>query len=407
MKPKGTKDLFKSDLDKRAFIKQRLITTYEKYSYEPLETPAFEKSDTFNNLYGEESDKLIFRILKRGEDLSVALQKNLPLHDLCLRYDQTASLARIYSEYEMPHVYKRYSIQPVWRADRPQKGRFREFTQCDVDIVGSNSILADVEILMVALECLDSLGIKDFTIKINHRGLIESLLDSYGVENKYKVLMVLDKIDLESPDAFLSLKPYIQDLDGFKKELEQPLQLLENNDSSKYLLDLINLCGDSRVKYDPFLVRGLSYYTGFVFEIETPGFNGSIAGGGRYNNLIKNKKKEYLPAAGFSFGLDRLELLVETNNQQIKDFEDKVMICHLVSPDKELNIYKNLLSQGVKVYQYLKADKLSEQLKYASKNQFRYVIIVGSDEIKQDKVSIKDLKLKKQVCVETSRLLKN
>ncbi len=328
------RDFLPDDVRRRQYVIGVIADVYQKYAFEPLETPAVENIETLQGKYGEEGDRLIFKILKRGEGAETGQA------DLALRYDLTVPLARVVAEYraKLPKFFKRYQVQPVWRADRPQKGRFREFYQCDVDAIGSTSMTVEAELLSAAADVFLALGFKDFKIVVNHRKLLNAVLAQAGVPPALHgaALVIIDKADKIG-------------LDGVRKELgEKGLDeqvantLLEGlasappadlaawmgqqsallNDEGKAGLEdlrqIFALCQSTsagpHLSLDRSLARGLSYYTGPIFEIRVADLAGSLGGGGRYDNLVGMFSGENVPASGISLGLERILVVMAERN---------------------------------------------------------------------------------------------
>ncbi|MBI3402542.1 MAG: histidine--tRNA ligase [Acidobacteria bacterium] len=428
--PSGTRDFLPGDVRRREYVIDVVRRVYERYGFEPLETPAFENIDTLLGKYGEEGNKLIFKILKRGE------HEGTGEADLALRYDLTVPLARVVAQYqnELPKFFKRYQIQPVWRADRPARGRFREFYQCDIDSMGSTSPIVDVEILSAVSEVLVTLGFDDFTIRLNHRQLLAALLESVGVSaaGQSDTLVALDKLDKTGPDAV------IKDLEsrGFDHEkasrcvnmfasdairtttrlpspsvfaaanMSQLSRLHQDVPEASSILDevqaILDMSADTQaaghVLLSRSLARGLSYYTGAIMEVGVEGI-GSLGGGGRYDNLIGMFLGRDVPACGFSLGLERI-IVVMTERNMFKDALSLGSADVLVTmwPDADdairrdaLALASELRAVDLRVDVYPEPDKLGKQLRYASDRDVQFAVIVGGDERAKKAVTIKDL----------------
>lgn len=328
--PGGTRDFLPDDVRRREFVIGVVRRVYERYGFEPLETPAFENIETLLGKYGDEGNQLIFKILRRGEHESSGKA------DLALRYDLTVPLARVVAQYqhELPKFFKRYQIQPVWRADRPARGRFREFYQCDVDAIGSTSPLIEVEQLSAVSDVLLQLGFDDFVIRLNHRRALTALLDCAGVPEPLQAdaVVALDKLDKIGADGvgrelaargidMTAARACLDFFTGASREDPRPYGALERlrdfvrshraGREAVDVLDEIVRLSDSgaahgRIRVDPSLARGLSYYTGAIMEINVPDLAGSLGGGGRYDNLIGMFLGRDVPACGFSLGLERI-----------------------------------------------------------------------------------------------------
>jgi histidyl-tRNA synthetase len=418
------RDFLPEDVRRRQYVIGVIEDVYQRYGFEPLETPAVENIETLLGKYGEEGDKLIFRILKRGEGAESGQA------DLALRYDLTVPLARVVAEYKatLPKFFKRYQVQPVWRADRPQKGRFREFFQCDVDAIGSRSMVVEAELLGAASEVLARLGFGEFTVRLNHRGVLSGLLSRAGVpEARHgETLLVLDKLDkvgadgikgelasrgllttgLEELIGFIAHPAMIPGGDGLDLFNTALLPRLREQVSAgaepalDELAEILRLCertpAQGRVRLDPDLARGLSYYTGAIFEITVAGLSGSLAGGGRYDDLIGMFLGESVPACGISLGLERI-LVVMAERGMFPDglatapADVMVTIWNLDTAPDALALASELRSSGLRVEVYPEADKLGKQFKYASSRRIPFVTVVGDEEAAASAVQVKEM----------------
>ena len=402
--PGGTRDFLPDDVRRREYVIDVVRRVYERYGFEPLETPAFENIDTLLGKYGEEGNKLIFKILKRGE------HEGTGEADLALRYDLTVPLARVVAQYqsELPKFFKRYQIQPVWRADRPARGRFREFYQCDIDSIGSTSALVEAETLSAVSEILLTLGFSDFVIRLNHRGVLSSLLDLAGVPSSKHAgaLVALDKLDKVGRDGVAKefAQRGIEDAAAAKAlayfvDRESVDVLGHTNDGVANLMAIMELVKGTRahghVRIDSSLARGLSYYTGAIMEIAVEGI-GSLGGGGRYDNLIGMFLGRDVPACGFSLGLERIIVVMTERNMFPArvaggGVDVMVTIWNDESRADALALAAELRNGGLRVDVYPEADKLGKQFKYASSRNVPCVAIVGDDERAQGLVAIKDM----------------
>ncbi len=443
---RGMRDFLPADVRRREFVIGVIKEVYERYGFEPLETPAVENIETLLGKYGEEGNQLIFKILKRGE------HEKSGEADLALRYDLTVPLARVVAQYrsQLPKFFKRYQIQPVWRADRPARGRYREFYQCDVDALGSRSMVVEAELCAAVSEVLVKLGFRDFSIRLNHRKLLDGMMYLAMIEKPLhgKVLVAIDKLEkigehgvrLEllklglvesSVDTIIHLSTNLsfwapthqiqpmtfstdaytsncQKLDGiyeYVKGFDYQSESVKTFSSGwKELRDIVELTKDldcsRRMRIDPSLARGLSYYTGAIMEISAPGLSSSLGGGGRYDNLVGSFSGEEIPACGFSLGLERIITLMAENTMFPPDLSDSpadVMVT--VWPDSELNSAKNSLAlaqylrnEGLRVDLYpVRNVKLDTQTKYAKKRGYPFVVIMGDTEEANDVVKIRDM----------------
>ncbi|MCB1024199.1 MAG: histidine--tRNA ligase [Acidobacteria bacterium] len=428
---RGMRDFLPEQVRKRNYVIGVIKEVYEKYGFEPLETPTIENLSTLTNKYGEEGDQLMFKILKRGEKLASKLEageiKNEnELTDLALRYDLTVPLARVVANYknELPKFFKRYQIQPVWRADRPARGRYREFYQCDVDAIGSKSMIVEAELCSAVSEILERLGFDDFVIKVNHRELLFSFLNYLEIpaEKNIDVLTAIDKLGklpLEKisdelgekgigKDSLEKLINYIRKFESAWKEgtgvNESSLSEFPGDQIVKAKLnELFIFAHLPRLKFYPFLARGLSYYTGAIFEIElTNGdFSGSIAGGGRYDGLIGMFGKEEIPAVGLSLGLERILMIMEERRMFPEDLQTNaadvlVTLMNEESAAESLKLAGELRKSGLRTFVYPEADKLGKQFKYADQINVEYVCVLGETEIAENTVTLKNMKTGEQ-----------
>ncbi|MGI8668958.1 MAG: histidine--tRNA ligase [Aridibacter sp.] len=452
---RGMRDFLPVDIRKRNYVIGIIRKVYEKYGFEPLETPSIENLSTLTNKYGEEGDQLMFKILKRGEKLAKKLEKGgikneNELTDLALRYDLTVPLARVVATYknDLPKFFKRYQIQPVWRADRPARGRYREFYQCDVDAIGSSSMIVEAELCAAVSEILERLGFDDFEIKLNHRQVLQSILDKKIPAQKQKeaitIIDKLDKIKVEGVlsnltkigineesvkslgDVFTLLeKLYKEGQEGYlsrKEKLEHwnsaivelVSKQVESHEKGKVGLQRIRqvreyafeLSVNDRIRFDVSLARGLSYYTGAIFEVVlTNGdFSGSIAGGGRYDGLIGMFGKEEIPAVGFSLGLERILLIMEERGMFPDDLTTNaadvlVTVWNEETAGESLKLASELRQKDLRVLVYPQPDKLGKQFKYADQIDVKYVCVLGETELAENKVTLKNMKTGEQETV--------
>jgi histidyl-tRNA synthetase len=417
---RGTRDFLPADVRRREYVTGVVRGVYERYGFEPLETPAFENIETLTGKYGEEGNKLIFKILKRGAEEGSGA-------DLALRYDLTVPLARVVAQYQndLPKFFRRYQIQPVWRADRPARGRFREFYQCDIDAIGSTSPVVEAEVLAAVSEVLTRLGFDDFVIRLNHRGALTAMLESAGVPRSLHAdaLVALDKLDkigVEGVEKELRARGIDEQatmaclsfLTGFTREdprhpgplerLRDFVQRHRDGPEAVNILDaIVNLTGGTpaqdRVRIDPSLARGLSYYTGAIMEVAVADLPGSLGGGGRYDNLIGMFLGREIPACGFSLGLERI-IVVMTGREMFPASVAGTAVDAMVAIWNDdgradaLALAAELRRGGLRVDVYPEADRLGKQFKYASSRKIPFVAIVGEDERAAGDVALKDLR---------------
>ena len=422
---RGMRDFLPSDIRKRNYVIGIIKQVYESYGFEPLETPSVENIETLLGKYGEEGNQLIFKILKRGEKLDL---NDNNLADLALRYDLTVPFSRVVANYknDLPKYFKRYQIQPVWRADRPAKGRFREFYQCDVDAIGSKSMIVEVEVISAVCEVLKRLGFEDFTIRLNNRELLREMLNASGIEESLQTdaLVAIDKLDKIGNEGVLKEfnERGINESSGKKVlELFTKLANTENantlaelakfigneTQSLQNLSQILELSNNPNIKIDASLARGLSYYTGAIMEIAVSDLSGSLGGGGRYDELIGMFGKEQIPACGFSIGLERIIVVMTERGMfplelQTNSADVFVTIWNAESIAESLKLANELRASGLRVTVYPEADKLAKQFKYASAINVPYVCVIGESELAESKVTVRKMANGEQEIVERS-----
>ena len=412
---RGMRDFLPEDVRRREYVIGVIARVYERYGFEPLETPAVENLDTLMGKYGDEGNQLIFKILKRGEHEASGQA------DLALRYYLTVPLARVMAHYQakLPRLFKRYQIQPVWRADRPARGRFREFYQCDVDGVGSTSPVIEADLCAAVAEALTTLGFTDFVIRLNHRQLLTSLLAAAGVDTAKhgEALIALDKLDKIGPDgvakeldargiggeASTALLEFFQPsvaeseldrLSGFVGDDAAGLAAVDNLRAIMALASATPAGG--RIRIDPSLARGLSYYTGAIMEINVADLAGSLGGGGRYDNLVGMFLGQHIPACGFSLGLERILVVMGERGMFPPDLAvtpADVMVSVFDASDTvhAFRVATQLRDSGLRVLVYPDAEKMGKQIKYADARGIPFVAILGGDEIAAGTVTVKRL----------------
>ncbi len=381
--PKGFRDFLGEDARVRQNLISKFTASFERFGFEPLLTPALEYAEILKGKYGEE-EKLIYEFEDRGG------------RQVALRYDQTVPLARVVAQYpNLVKPYKRYQIQPVWRAENPQKGRYREFLQVDIDTAGSSSLLADAEIVACVVATLENIGFKNFTVKINDRELFEGLPNSV-----ISTIDKLPKIGKEGVIALLKNQSYseFQASDILKKVTESsPTEKINK------LFDLLEKLGvsNSRYAFDPSLARGLDYYTGLIFEVEVEGYtSGSVGGGGRYDRLIGNFSDNTVAAVGFSFGFDRIVEALTDEKTLIQDTQGTQVLVTIFNDELLINSLEAvsfLRDNGINTEIFLDSEaKLDKQLKYADNKKIPFALIIGPDEANKDLVNIKNLNTAEQ-----------
>lgn len=443
---RGMRDFLPSDVRKREYVIGIIKQVYESYGFEPLETPAVENIETLMGKYGEEGNQLIFQILKRGEKLkesrgsfeglesaggqevASSTSRTDQLADLALRYDLTVPLARVVANNrnELPKFFKRYQIQPVWRADRPARGRFREFYQCDVDSIGSESMIVEAELISAVSEILKRLGFNDFVIRINHREILSDILESAGVpdEKQVEALVAIDKLDKVGPegvrkelaargitngasrvllDIFQQTQRIIDEGVEANRTIVGNLINIVSGDVLSEIGQILRFAAGCPLQIDPSLARGLSYYTGAIMEIDVPDLAGSLGGGGRYDGLIGMFGKEQIPACGFSLGLERILVVMDQRGMfppEIAASSPADVMVTIWSEDstvESLELASELRAQGLRVATYPEADKLGKQFKYASQIRVPWVCVLGETESAERKVTLKNMQSGEQV----------
>ena len=419
--PAGTRDFLPDHIRRREHVIGVVREVYERYGFEPLETPAFENIETLLGKYGEEGNKLIFKILRRGEHEASGEA------DLALRYDLTVPLARVVAQYqnELPRLFKRYQIQPVWRADRPARGRFREFYQCDLDAMGSTSALVEAEILGAVCEILTTLGFSDFAVRLNHRRVLTALLEAAGVAAVLHgdALVALDKLDKVGVDGVgkefsargIPGAAGAKALELFAAAPEQPeaalgrlRDMLPGHEAVANLEQIVRLTSTTpaagRIRIDPSLARGLSYYTGAIMEIAVEGI-GSLGGGGRYDNLIGMFLGRDVPACGFSLGLERIIVIMTERGMfpaVVTGGAVDVVVTFLDDESRQeaLRVASELRRSKLRVDVFPDSGrKMDKPLKYAAARGARAMAIVGENERQRGEVSIRNLQTREQQAV--------
>ena len=414
---RGMRDFLPDEVRRRQYVIAVVRRVYECYGFEPLETPALENIETLTGKYGEEGNKLIYKVLRRGEGESSGET------DLALRYDLTVPLARVVAEHRgtLPKFFKRYQIQPVWRADRPARGRFREFYQCDVDAIGSTSPVVEAEMIAAVSEVLQTLGFKDFVVQLNHRELLTAMLEAAGVPaaRHGDALVAIDKLDRIGRDkvgddltargidraATDTCLRAFEDLDAFNELVGRSKRGAAASGNVAAIMTLAEATpAKGHVRFTPRLARGLSYYTGAIMEIAVPDLAGSLGGGGRYDGLIGMFCGEHIPACGFSLGLERILVVMTERGMfppevQASGPDLLVTIFDEASREDSLRLAGALRQADLRVEVYPEADKLGKQFKYASVRSAAYVAILGADERARGEVTIKNMTTGEQLLV--------
>ena len=438
---KGTRDFSPMEMSKRNYIFNTIEDVYSLYGYQQIETPALETLQTLMGKYGEEGDKLLFKVLNSGDFLRKVDDKELVERNtlklasqLCekgLRYDLTVPFARyvVMHHDELQFPFKRYQIQPVWRADRPQKGRYREFYQCDADVVGSDSLLNEVELMQIVDEVFQRFGVR-VIIKINNRKMLTGIAEMIGAADKIVDITVaidkLDKIGLEnvnqelanagiSPDAIDKLQPIIS-LQGTNEEKHNVIKNvlkdsqvgLKGVEEVTYILDVLkSMQLHNEIELDLTLARGLNYYTGAIFEVKAKDVSiGSITGGGRYDNLTGIFGKPGLSGVGISFGADRIYDVLNALDLYPKETINSTQILFINFGEKEtaycLPLVNEARSHGISAEMYPDAVKMKKQMSYANAKQIAFVAMAGENEMKENKITLKNMETGEQMLVPIS-----
>jgi histidyl-tRNA synthetase len=413
----GTRDFLAADVEKRERVFDVIRSVFARYGFEPLQTPAFERLDVLLGKYGDEGDKLVFKILRRGEHEASGEA------DLALRYDHTVPLARVAAAYgsRLPSPYKRYALGPVWRAERPGKDRYREFVQCDLDTLGSASPLADAEVLCAHHDAVAELGIGGFRVELNSRRVLAGLLDAFGVPAGLGpgVLITLDKLDKLRPDEVAAelgqrgldreKAAEIVDVMTAPDAADRIRDALKRSEEGSAGLDevdrVLSLVAPQlpagRIAFTPRLVRGLSYYTGPIWELTAPGVAGSMGGGGRYDHLIEQLGGPDVPATGTSLGIERiLSLLPDAADQRPSRLDAAVTVMGEELAGRSFGLAAAARAAGLRASVYLgSSGKLGRQLKWASDQGARWCLIYGSAEDEAGTVTVRDMDSGEQTSV--------
>lgn len=445
--PKGTRDFNAVEVAKRSYIMNIIKEQFELYGFQPIETPSFENSDTLMGKYGDEGDRLIFKILNSGDYLKKVSDEDYTSKDetritskiseKALRYDLTVPFARyvVQHQNDIEFPFKRYQIQPVWRADRPQKGRFREFYQCDADVVGSTSLFQEVEFVQLYDAVFTALDLKGVTIKINNRKILSGIAEVIGAQDKLIDFTValdkLDKIGEEkvkeemrskgiSEDGISKLQPLFSLEGDFGTQVESLKSILNTSEVGLKGIEELEFIDASisklglktaNLQLDVTLARGLNYYTGAIFEVGAPeGVKmGSIGGGGRYDDLTSIFGKPDTSGVGISFGLDRIYLVLEELNLFPETITDATKVLFINFGEKEamacLQAVTNLRQHGVKAELYPDSAKMKKQMTHANRRNIPYVVLVGEEELNSGTYTLKNMKTGEQEKLNIQELL--
>lgn len=432
--PKGTRDFLPQDVLKRNYLFDTLKKVFRNYGFSPIETPSFELSTTLMGKYGEEGDRLIFRVLNSGDklkkaDLEALQNDNLPrfansLAEKALRYDLTVPFARFVVQHqnEISFPFKRYQIQPVWRADRPQRGRYQEFYQCDVDVVGSDSLMYEVNFVQMVDDALSKLNLPAFTICLNNRKILSGIAEVTGQQNHLiDITVAIDKLDkigkagVEkeladkgiNAEAIAKISPLFDfatqlnneaALAEMKKYLSKSEVGLKGIEELEYVLQTVQELGLERgtLKFDVTLARGLNYYTGAIFEVKINDFDmGSICGGGRYDDLTGLFGLKNVSGVGISFGADRIFDALNELNLFPENLSKGIQVLFVNFGEKEAlycqKLMKDMRANDITCDLYPAAAKIQKQMKYANDIHAQYVVLVGEEEMNDELLQVKNM----------------
>lgn len=438
--PKGTRDFTSKVMFRRNYIFKKVRSCFERYGYAPIETPAMENIETLSGKYGQEGDRLIFKVLNSGDFLSkskidsTTTSKSLSkdISNKALRYDLTVPFARfvVNNQNQITFPFKRYQMQNVWRADRPQKGRFREFYQCDADVIGSKSLLNEIELIQLCDDIFTSLNIPNIQILINNRKILAAMIelmsaseyfdqfviildkiDKIGVENVKKELIKLglDIKKINLLDKFLNIKN-INDISVLLNQNELGKKGIEELDFILKSIDSLEL-KSSELKFNISLARGLDYYTGSIFEVKSSDVNiGSVAGGGRYDDLTSIFGLKDVSGVGISFGIDRIYLVMEELGLFPKDIDISSKVLFLNFGELEakycFKYLEELRNNNISSELYPNNDKIKKQMNYANNKGVQFVVMIGEDEMKSGQLSVKNMSTGDQKEMSISELIK-
>ena len=423
--PKGMRDFTPSVMYRRNYILSIIQDTFDLFGFSPIETPSMENLDTLTGKYGEEGDRLIFKVLNSGDYLSkVDLKKEITsklltkeISDKALRYDLTVPFARYVAQNrnEIIFPFKRYQMQNVWRADRPQKGRFREFFQCDADFIGTDSLISEIELILICDNVFNNLNIPNVEISINNRKLLSGMIELMNANELFNdIVIILDKIDKIgidkakeemlkigiSEESLLLLDKFIdvKDTTQLRDLISASAIGVEGAEQLDFVINNIENLGlkGSKLKFDITLARGIDYYTGCILEVKQNDINvGSIVGGGRYDDLTSFFGLNNMSGVGISFGIDRIYIVMQELNlfPEIIDNRIKVMFANLGKKESIfcLKLLKELRENGVNSEIYPNNSKLKKQMNYANKKGVKFVVIVGENEMNNNLIMVKEM----------------
>ena len=445
--PKGTRDFSPSEVAKRQFIIRTIQNQFQKFGFQPIETPSFENSETLMGKYGEEGDRLIFKILNSGDFLSKAdtaayaakdsLKITPSISEKALRYDLTVPFARyvVQHQNELEFPFKRYQIQPVWRADRPQKGRFREFYQCDADVVGSTSLWQEVEFVQLYDAAFSALNLEGVKIKINNRKILSGFAEVIGESEKLiDFTVALDKLDKIGEDGVIKemlskgiseaaiemIRPIFSLTGSFSEKIEGLGQILKNSEIGKSGIEELSFVNSAieelglesaKLDLDVTLARGLNYYTGAILEVSAPEkvAMGSIGGGGRYDDLTGIFGLKDISGVGISFGLDRIYLVLEELDLFPKTVTENTRLLFLNFGEQEslyaLKAIKELRKAGISSELYPDTAKMKKQMNFANRREIPFVVLAGAEEIREQRFTLKNMSSGEQLKLDLDELM--
>ena len=444
--PKGTRDFLPFEVARRNYIFDTIKASFKNFGFLPIETPSFELSSTLMGKYGEEGDRLIFRILNSGDkqkkaDIQALEEGNLPrfansLSEKALRYDLTVPFARFVVQHQndLSFPFKRYQIQPVWRADRPQHGRYQEFFQCDADVVGSDALIYEVDFIQLFDEVLTNLGVPAFTIYINNRKILSGIAEVSGESDRLiDITVALDKLDKIGEEGVLKelsekgvaeisiekIKPLLtmkgstyERIEAMKSYLASSEIGLKGIEELIYVIETAEKLGleKANLVFDVTLARGLNYYTGAIFEVKAEGVKmGSICGGGRYDNLTDLFGMPNMSGVGISFGADRIYDVMKELDLFPKEVGQGLEVLFVNFGEKEqaycLPLVKDIRKNGISCELYPTKAKMQKQMKYANDVNVKYVAIVGENEMEKGMIQLKHMESGEQVAVNVEELV--
>lgn len=393
---KGFRDFLPAEKRARDFVLEKLLIVFKRYGFEPLETPTLEYASLLLGKYGDEADKLVYKFTDRGE------------REIALRYDQTVPTARVLAQYQqtLPRYFRRYQVQNVFRADKPQHGRYREFTQCDIDIFGSMHALADAEILACTYAGCKEVGFEQVELRVNDRQVLIETLQPFASEQVpvMSIIQTIDKLDKQTPEQVRE-ELLAKGLEATaSREVLEAIQIAQPSANLSEIIEAAKKLGvpETALVFTPTLARGLDYYTGMIFEITLPGFStGSCGGGGRYDNLIEQLSGNAIPAVGVAFGFDRLVEAAQTmqliTTSALQPTEVLVALFDESSISSSLEAAMLLRMAGIRTEVNPAVDKIGKQCKYADQKNIPWVLLIGEQELSANQVVLKNMSSGEQI----------